>query len=177
MKNILQIDRIERKIHFVRGHKVMLDMDLAVLYGVQTKRLKQQVNRNLERFPDDFLIRLTWEESQSILGSRLQNATLKRGYNLKYSTYAFTEQGVAMLSSILRTRRAILVNVAIMRAFVQLRHVLSTHKDLARKLEGLEKHLLSHNRKFRKVNKQMKEIFRAIWQLMNEPKRRVGFSK
>jgi hypothetical protein len=149
----------------------MLARDLAELYGVPTKRLNEQVRRNLRRFPDDFMFRLTAEEAAAL---RSQFATLKagRGQHSKYLPYAFTEQGVAMLSSVLNSDRAVEVNIAIMRVFVRLREIMSTHKDLARKLDELERKLAEHDEKFAIV-------FEAIRQLMAPPpappKPRIGF--
>ena len=161
--------QIERAILLIRGHKVLLDSDLATLYGVPTKVLNQAVRRNVGRFPDDFMFQLTAEEATAL---RSQIVTLKRGQHRKYRPYAFTEQGVAMLSSVLNSERAIEVNIAIMRAFVRLREILASHKDLARKLEDLERKLGEHDEKFQVV-------FEAIRQLMApppEPKRgRIGF--
>ena len=158
--------RIARRILFVRGHKVLLDRDLAVLYGVSTKRLNQQVQRNIERFPSDFMFQLTPEEADSL---RSQFATSNRGRGgRRYFPYAFTEQGVAMLSGVLKSRRAVLVNVEIMRTFVKLRQILSSHAELARKLEELEK----------KYDSQFRVVFDAIRELMSaEPgeRRPVGF--
>ena len=141
-------------------------------YGVTTKRLNEQVRRNLKRFPDDFMIQLTADEAESL---RSQFATLKagRGQHRKYLPLAFTEQGVAMLSTVLNSERAIEVNIAIMRAFVRLRQIMSTHKDLAAKLEKLERKLGEHDEHFRVV-------FEAIRQLMAPPaspakKGRIGF--
>jgi len=131
MKNVVVIEVIEKKIFIVRGHKVMLDSDLARLYSVETKYLTRQTRRNIDRFPEDFMFRLTKEE---IL--RCQNVTSSYG-GRRYLPYAFTEQGVAMLSSVLNSKRAIQVNIAIMRAFVKLREILSTHKELATKLREL----------------------------------------
>lgn len=171
-KSLIPDDRIERTILLIRGHNVILDRDLAGMYGVSTKRLNEQVRRNLPRFPDDFMFQLTAEESESL---RSQFATLKtgRGQHRKYRPYAFTEQGVAMLSSVLHSDRAIEVNIAIMRAFVRLRQILSTNKELAAKLERLERKLGEHDDHFRVV-------FEAIRQLMAPPvppakKRRIGF--
>jgi phage regulator Rha-like protein len=166
---IIPVEMIERKIYLIRGHKVMLDNDLAELYGVETKRLNEQVRRNLKRFPDDFMFQLTEEESESL---RSHFATLKsgRGKHRKYSPYAFTEQGVAMLSSVLNSDRSIEVNVQIMRAFVKLREMLSSHKDLARKLADMEK----------KYDAQFKVVFDAIRQLMSPsvPKKgKIGFRR
>ena len=161
---------IETKILLIRGQKVMLDADLAELYEVETKVLNQAVKRNIERFPDDFMFQLTAEEfanlkSQSDTSNlRSQIVTLKagRGQHRKYLPYAFTEQGVAMLSSVLRSSRAIEVNIAIMRTFVQLRQMLTSNAELSRKLAAMEK---NYDIKF-------KAIFEAIHQLMtpDEPK-------
>jgi hypothetical protein len=167
--DLVPAERIEQAILLIRGHKVMLDRDLAELYEVSTRSLNQQVRRNLRRFPDDFMFRLTSEEAKA---SRSQIATLKRGQNIKFLPYAFTEQGVAMLSSVLHSDRAIEVNIAIMRAFVRLREILSSHKNLSRKLDELERKLGDHDEKFVLV-------FEAIRQLMDPPsgpaKRRIGF--
>ena len=122
---IFPVERVERLIHLARGEKVLLDVDLATLYGVETRTLNQAVKRNLSRFPSDFMFQLTQKEADIFLRSRSQSVTLKRGRNIKYLPYAFTEQGVAMLSSVLRSERAVQVNVAIMRAFVSLRRILA----------------------------------------------------
>jgi hypothetical protein len=162
------VERIESQILVIRGQKVMLDASLAGLYAVTTKALNQAVKRNLVRFPGDFMFQLTAEEATLL---RSQSVTLKtgRGRHRKYQPYAFTEQGVAMLSSVLRSERAMLVNVEIMRAFVRLRRMLETHADLARKLAALE----------RKYDAQFKSVFDAIRELMTPPepprKRRIGF--
>ena len=159
-------ERIERSILLIRGRKVLLDVHLAALYGVATKRLNEQVRRNRARFPEDFMIQLTAEEAASL---RSQIATSSRGRGgRRYAPYAFTEQGVAMLSTVLNSERAIQVNIEIMRAFVRLREILATHKDMTDKLEMLE----------RKYDAQFKIVFDAIRQLMapQEPKkRRIGF--
>ena len=159
-------------IYIVRGERVLLDADLAGLYGVEVRTLNQAVKRNMERFPDDFLFQLTGEEAQTVLRSRSQFVILKRGYNLKYLPYAFTEQGVAMLSSILRSPRAAEVNIAIMRTFVQLRRLMDSNRNLARKIETME----------RKYDEQFAAVFDAIKRLIAEdqtakaqPKRRIGF--
>jgi len=167
---------IENKIYLVRGQKVMLARDLANLYGVSTKRLNEQVKRNLKRFPGDFMFKLTKEEigmfKTGVSNSRSQIATLKQGQNIKYLPYVFTEQGVAMLSSVLNSERAIQVNIAIMRAFVKLRQILSSHKELASKLSELEMRLEKHG-------EDICAIFEAIRQLMAPPpeihRRRIGF--
>ena len=167
---VIPVELIEKKIYLIRGLKVMLDSDLAKLYGVSVKVLNQGVKRNISRFPEDFMFQLTKEEYDSL---RSQIVTLKtgRGKHRKYLPYVFTEQGVAMLSSVLHSERAIQVNIAIMRAFVKLRQILSTHKEIAYKLTELE-------RKVEKHDKEIKAIFDAIRQLMRppeKPQRRIGF--
>src|SRR5438445_7465004 len=148
--DLIPAERIEKAILLIRGHKVMLDRDLAKLYGVTTFNLNKAVKRNRGRFPEDFMFQLTKDEAD---GLRFQIGILKpgRGRHSKYAPYAFTEQGVAMLSSVLRSARAVEVNIAIMRAFVRLREVLATHKDLARKLEELERKFGEHDEKFHLV--------------------------
>jgi hypothetical protein len=129
--SLIPIERIQRTIYLVRGEKVMLDRDLALLYGVSTGNLNKAVKRNLNRFPSDFMLQLTPEETEAL---RFQFGSLRRGQHFKYLPFAFTEQGVAMLSTVLRSDRAVQVNIAIMRAFVQLRSMLGGHVELARKL-------------------------------------------
>lgn len=165
-------ETIEQRICIVRGPKVMFDRDLAALYGVPTSRLNEQVKRNRDRFPEDFMFRLTLEEANEVLLLRSQNATLKRGQHIKYGPYAFTQEGVAMLSSVLGSPRAIQVNIAMMRAFVKLREMAAIHKDLAQKLDALEK-------KYQHHDNQIKAIFDAIRKLIEGPTprstRRIGF--
>jgi len=144
----------------------MLDRDLANLYGVETKYLKRQVNRNISRFPDDFMFQLTREELNNL---RLHFGTSSWG-GTRYLPYAFTEQGIAMLSSVLNSERAIQVNIQIMRAFIKLKEMLSTHKDLKQKIEEMEK----------KYDYQFKIVFDAIKQLLEppvKPKVKIGFQK
>lgn len=138
----------------------MLDADIARLYEVETKSLVQAVKRNSDRFPLDFMFQLSWEEAEY---SRSQTVTLKRGKNVKYRPHVFTEQGVAMLSGVLRSKRAVRVNVAIMRAFVKLRRIMDSEKGLARKLKELEG----------KYDAQFKVVFDAIRRLMDEPKKPI----
>src|SRR4030065_1303489 len=133
-KSLIPVERIERAILLIRGHKVMLGYDLAELYGVTTKRLNEQVRRNLSRFPEDFMFQLAESETHLL---RSQFATSKKGRGgRRYPPYAFTEHGVAMLSSVLNSERAIKVNIEIMRTFGRLREMVASHKDLARKLEA-----------------------------------------
>jgi hypothetical protein len=161
-------ENIESSILLIRGHKVMLDEDLARLYGVSVKAFNQAVKRNLFRFPADFMFRLSARETSHM---RSQSVTASKR-NIRYRPYAFTEQGVAMLSSVLRSRRATLVNIEIMRAFVRLRHILTENRQLARRLDALE----------RKYDRQFAVVFDAIRQLMDpqdppQPKGRIGFHR
>jgi hypothetical protein len=160
-------ERIEKAILLVRGQKVMLDRDLAVLYGVETRALNQAVKRNRDRFPDDFMFELTRDEIRNISQSVICSSTMKHAKN----AYAFTEQGVAMLSSVLHSKRAVQVNIEIMRVFVRLREMMATHKELAFKLIELEERLEGHD-------EQIQNIFEAIRQLMtppDPPRKRIGF--
>jgi hypothetical protein len=166
VKPPLRPEIISRRILTLRGHRVMLDADLAELYGVPTKVFNQTVRRNLDRFPEDFMFQLTEEEFS---GLRSQFVTSKKGRGgRRYFPYVFTEQGVAMLSSVLNSSRAIQANIAIMRAFVSVRMMLASHSELARKVEALEK----------KYDARFKMIFDAIRALMEPPetpRRLIGF--
>ena len=157
MKEIIPQEVIEQKIFLIRGHKVMLDKDLAKLYGAETRILNQAVRRNIDRFPEDFMFSLTREEilnlSQIVISSKIKHAP---------NVFAFTEQGVAMLSSVLRSKRAIMVNIIIMRAFVRLRQILATHKEPAHKLE-------KHERRLDKHDKHIIAIFDIIKELLKPP--------
>jgi len=158
---------IENKIYLIRGQKVMLDFHLAELYEVETKILKRAVKRNIDRFPEDFCFELTKEEMRNL---RYHFGTSSWG-GVRYQHFAFTEQGVAMLSSVLRSKRAVQVNITIMRTFVKLRNLLATHEDLKKKLNELE-------RKYQKHDEQIKLVFDAIRELMEpppKPKREIGF--
>ena len=164
----IQSEKITGLIHFIRGEKVILDADLATLYGVEVKRLKEAVRRNIKRFPGDFLFELTSKEYDSL---RTQFASLKRGQHIKYLPFAFTEQGVAMLAGILNSDKAIDVNVAIMRAFVQMRKFLETHRDLALKIEELERTVSSHDENIQLIF----ETIRQMIEKKREPMEAVGF--
>lgn len=165
-KSLIPAERIERSILLIRGHKVLLDRDLAELYGVKAIALRQQVRRNLARFPDDFMIQLTAEEAEALVS---QNVIPSRRSLGGFLPYAFTQEGVAMLSSVLRSERAVLVNIEIMRAFVRLRELLASHVELARRLDALEK----------KYDAQFRVVFDAIREFMAPPpappRRRIGF--
>jgi phage regulator Rha-like protein len=162
------VEAISAKIYLIRDQKVLLDRDLAELYGVETGQLKRAVRRNVDRFPADFMFELTKKEHENL---RCHFGTSSWG-GTRYSPMAFTEQGVSMLSSVLNSKRAIQVNIAIMRAFVQMRKLLTTSKKFARKLEELEKRLSAHDENFQIV-------FDAIKRLLTEeekPRKKIGFT-
>ena len=164
-KVVASVDQIESIILFIRGQKVILSHDLAQLYGVTTGNLNKAVKRNIDRFPNDFMFQLTAEEYRAL---RFQFGILEKGQHSKYLPFAFTEQGVAMLSSVLRSKRAVQVNIEIMRAFVRLRQMLAVHKDLEGKLTALEQ----------KYDEQFKVVFDAIRALMtpsDKPRKKIGF--
>ena len=164
MHNSFSVEIITNTILLLRGKRVMLDRDLAYLYGVKPIVLRQQVKRNADRFPEDFMFQLTRQEARILVSQNVIPSIRSLG---GYLPYAFTEQGLAMLSSVLRSKRAIRVNIQIMRAFVQLRRMLLTNSDLRRKIEAME----------RKYDKQFAIVFQAIKQLLEPPKhtRAVGF--
>ena len=152
----VSVQLIERRIYLIRGQKVMLDFDLAELYGVPTKRLNERVTRNKKRFPEDFMFRLTKQEAEAL---RLQFATSNIGRGgRRYLPYVFTEQGVAMLSSVLNSEQAIEVNIAIMRAFVRLRQMLETNEELNRKFAAVIRKLSTHDKYFRVVFDELKKL-------------------
>jgi ORF6N domain len=174
--SLVPIERIEKAIYLIRGEKVMLDRDLATLYGVTTKVFNQAVKRHVERFPPDFMFQLTMEEARAWWLDtmpeplRSQSVTLKRGQHLKYRPHAFTEHGILMLSSVLNSERAIQVNIEIMRSFVRLRQMLASNSGLSRRLDELES----------KYDRQFKVVFDAIRQLMSPPPRsrkQIGFHR
>jgi len=169
-RTLLLVERIERSIYLIRGQKVMLDHELADLYDVPTKALKQAVRRNLERFPSDFMFELTKAEFAD-LRSQIVTSSSPQWGGPRYRPMAFTEQGVAMLSSVLNSKSAIEMNIAIMRAFVQLRKITSSQKQIARKLQEIESRLEDHD-------ESIDAIFEAIQQLMRvpeKPRKRIGF--
>ena len=167
MAKIIAIEQIENKIFQVRGKRVMLDRDLAGLYGVEAKYLKRQVRRNLDRFPSDFMFKLSKQEFRNWRRQFVtSNSADKMG--LRYSPYAFTEQGVAMLSSVLNSKRAIKVNIQIMRVFVNLKRAVLTYTGLKKKIDTMEK----------KYDQQFRIVFEAIRKLLEppqKPKRKIGF--
>jgi len=179
----VSVQIVERRIYLIRGQKVMIDVDLAELYEVTTKRFNQQVRRNLKRFPEDFMFQLTTEEAESLrsqfatskLGPeslRSQFATSKRGRGgRRYLPYAFTEQGVAMLSSVLNGERAIEVNIAIMRAFVKLRQLLGSNEELNRKFAAVIRKLATHDKYFTVVFDELKKLNEPP----TPPRKQIGF--
>jgi hypothetical protein len=166
---LIPSERIEQSILLIRDQKVMLSPSLAALYGVEPRVLIQAVRRNIERFPSDFMFQLSAEETEILKSQNVISSSFGWGGSRRATPYAFSEQGVAMLSTVLRSPRAIAVNIEIMRAFVRLRRLLASHADLARKLDSLEK----------KYDSQFKVVFDAIRQLMQPPenktKREIGF--
>ena len=171
MAELIQSEQIEQAVLLIRGQRVMLDRDLAALYGVETKNLNKAVQRNPDRFPSDFMFQLRADEAQACVASRFQFGTLKRGQNIKYLPRVFTQEGVSMLSSVLRSPRAIQVNIAIMRVFVRLRETLALHRELAHKLAELERKIEGHDTSIR-------TLFDAIRELAAppaRPRREIGF--
>jgi phage regulator Rha-like protein len=159
---------IESRIHLIRGNKVMLDADLAELYGVATKNLNLAITRNRDRFPDDFMFQLNAQEFASL---RLQIETSKSRGGRRYLPYAFTQEGIAMLSSVLRSPRAVAVNIEIMRAFIRMRGMLLSVDELARKVEALERKAVANDQ-------NMEQVFAALKELMTppeSPRREIGF--
>ena len=165
--SIIPLARIEKRIFRIRGENVMLSTDLAVLYGVEHRVLNQAVSRNLNRFPDDFMFQLIKDEYEDIKEFDLLPNGNQKGIARRAKPYAFTEQGIAMLSSVLRSERAVQVNIAIMRTFVQLQKFLASNKDLAERLDELES----------KYDRQFREVFDAIRKMIapDKPKKQIGF--
>jgi hypothetical protein len=169
-QNLVPVERVERSILILRGHRVILDSDLAALYGVPVKRLNEQVKRNIDRFPDDFAFILTEEEHEAL---RSQFATLNagRGEHRKYLPRAFTEHGALMAASVLNSPKAVEMSILVVRAFVRLRQILATNRQLAAKLDELERRIAAHD-------KSIVALFQTVRSLMavpEKPKRRIGF--
>jgi hypothetical protein len=168
-EQIIPMETIEQRIFMIRGQKVILDVHLAQLYGVSTKRLNEQVKRNRDRFPEDFMFQLSIEEGRSVLALRSQFATLERGQHLKYAPFAFTEHGAVMVANVLNSPVAVQAGIQVVRTFIRLRQILATHKELMQKLEQMEK----------KYDRQFKVVFDAIRELMapplSHPRKQIGF--
>jgi ORF6N domain len=170
-REVIPIEVVEQRILVLHGRRVMLDRDLAELYGVETRVLNQAVKRNSERFPEDFMFQLSMEEAQAVLPSRSQTVILNRGRNIKYRPHVFTEHGAVMLANVLQSAVAVRASIQVVRAFVHLRQMLATHEDLARKIEALE-------RKVGKHDSDLEAILKVLRQLLEPPpaaKRRIGF--
>jgi len=172
-EGIVPLEVVQQKIFVLRGRRVMLDRDLADLFGVETRVLNQAVKRNGDRFPDDFMFQLSMEEAQAVYSSRSQTVTLKRGRNIKYRPHVFTEHGAVMLANVLQSPVAVRASIQVVRAFVHLRQILATHQDLARKMEALE-------RKVGKHDTDLDAILEVLQDLLEPPpspatKRPIGF--
>ena len=170
---VVPIEIIERCIFALRDHRVMLDRDLADLYGVETRALNQAVKRNQERFPEDFMFQLNPEEAEAILSLRSQSVILKRGQHIKFSPHVFTEHGAVMLATVLKSPRAVRTSIQVVRAFVRLRQLLATNEKLAKKIEDLE-------RKVGKHDFDLEDVLRILRKLLDppppiSPKRPIGF--
>lgn len=161
---------IMQKIYYIRNQKVMLDSDLAELYGVETRRLKEQVKRNKERFPERYMFELTQDEAEA---SRSQNATLKRGENIKYLPYAFTEHGVMMLSNVLKSKRAIEVSMRIIDVFIMLRETLANHTELRLEIEQIKKKLHNYGKNIELVFQYLDELLEK--KQNDKPRRQIGY--
>lgn len=163
MKYLIPVERVQQRIFLIRGHKVMLDKDLAILYGIKPIALRQQIRRNSERFPDDFMFQLRMDEAVTLVSQSVIASVRRLGGSLPL---VFTQEGVAMLSSVLRSKRAIQVNVAIMRAFVQLRHLISSDRQLAKKVAR-------HEKKIRGLTTDVQQIFELINPLLDGPIKKI----
>ena len=170
---LVGVDNIEPLIKIIRGQQVMLDRDLATLYGVETKRLNEQVKRNIKRFPEDFMFQLTKDEC---LRSQIATLNEGRGQHLKYMPYVFTENGVAMLSSVLRSDTAIEVNIRIMRAFTSMRHFLQNNAEVFQRLSTMEYHQLEMQQHLQESDKRIEEVFRRLDEGNAKPKQGVFYN-
>ncbi|HZU24641.1 MAG TPA: ORF6N domain-containing protein [Bryobacteraceae bacterium] len=159
VRAVLPAQVIETKIHMLRGQRVMLDRDLAELYGVETRLINQAVKRNADRFPADFMFQLTAEEAEATLALRSQNVILKRGQHLKYMPHAFTEHGAVMLANLLRSPVAIQASIQVVRAFVHMRRMLAANEDFARKLEHIERTLDHHDSQLNSILSTLDDLF------------------
>jgi ORF6N domain len=176
----IQTESIEHLIIVVRGRRVILDADLARIYAVSTKRLNEQIKRNVERFPDDFMFRLTRAETETLLRSRSQNATLKRGSNIKYSPCVLTEFGAIMAANVMNSPQAVRMSVFVVRAFVQMRELLTGTQELARQLKDLEARLTS---RLDTHEAAIVKVLRSVMEILNPPplpepiRPKIGFNR
>src|SRR5271157_5717907 len=171
-RGLIPLEAIEGKIFVLRGHRVMLDRDLAVLYGVETRALNQAVKRNQDRFPEDFMFRLSSDEARAVLLSRSHAVILKRGQNIKYVPYVFTEHGAVMLANVLKSPVAIRASIQVVRAFVRLRQLLTTNQDLARKIEAIERKVGKHDADLKAVLGALKNLLQVAPAPASRP---IGF--
>ena len=172
-EKVLIIKDVGSLIITIRNQKVIIDRDLAEIYGVETRRLNEQVKRNPDRFPEDFMFQLTKEEADVWVRSRSQFAILKRGKTIKYLPYAFTEHGAIMAANVLKSPKAVRMSVFVVRAFVKLREMLAAHKDLAHKLAELERKLQNHDESIRSLVGAIRQLMRPLEP--EPPKKRIGF--
>ena len=172
---LIPLEAIESRIFVLRGHRVMLDRDLAELYGVELKRLNEQVKRNQERFPADFMFQLTLEEGKAVLALRSQIATLKRGEHLKYAPRVFTEHGAVMLANVLRSAVAVHASIQVVRAFVHLRQLIATNEELVRKIEALERKVGKHDSELQAILAMLRKMFQPPPKAPERPKHPIGF--
>jgi hypothetical protein len=169
---LIPSEAIESKIFVLRGHRVMLDRDLAELYGVETRALNQAVKRNTERFPEDFMFQLKLEEGKAVMALRSQNVTLRRGQHLKYAPRVFTEHGAVMLANVLKSDLAVRASIQVVRAFVHLRQLLTTNEQLTRKIAAIEKKVGKHDTELREVLRILSELIEPP---PAPPKHPIGF--
>jgi hypothetical protein len=171
-RSLIPLEVIERRIFVLRGHRVMLDRDLAELYGVETRALNQAVKRNRDRFPEDFMFTLSMDEAAAVLASRSQIVTLKRGHNVKYAPHVFTEHGAVMLANVLSSPVAVRASIQVVRAFVRLRQMLATNDDLARKIEALERKVGKHDADLQAILDMLRKLLQPP---PVPPRRPIGF--
>jgi hypothetical protein len=171
---LIPVELIENKIFVLRGHRVMLDRDLADLYGVETRVLNQAVKRNADRFPEDFMFELDLEEGKAVMALRSQSVTLKRGEHLKYAPHVFTEHGAMMLANVLSSPVAVRASIQVVRAFVRLRQMLSTNEELARKIDALERKAGKHDADLEGILSMLRKLLQPP---PVAPKRTIGFVK
>ena len=171
-RSLIPPEVIERRIFALRGHRVMLDRDLAELYAVETRALNQAVKRNRDRFPEDFAFTLTMEEAAAVLASRSQIVTLKQGQNVKYAPHVFTEHGAVMLANILSSPLAVRASIQVVRAFVRLRQMLATNEELARKIEAVERKVGKHDADLEAILSMLRKLLQPP---LAPPRRSIGF--
>jgi ORF6N domain len=172
-RELVPMQAIQSLIYVLRGHRVMLDRDLADLYGVETRALNQAVQRNRSRFPEEFMFRLTLEEGKTVVASRSQNVILKWGENLKYAPYAFTEHGAIMLANVVKSARAVRASILVVRAFVSLRQTLTAYEGLVRKMAAIERRVGKHDTELREIIKILRRLLEPP--PPEPPKRPIGF--